>query len=44
MNDQFSLDGSNRGALMLSQAMLGAISPNFRMVTVEVNTTLLVIR
>jgi hypothetical protein len=33
MNDPFSLDDSNRSALMLSQAMLGAISPNFRMVT-----------
>lgn len=38
MNDSFSLDDANRGALMLSQAMLGAISPNFRMVTLEKNT------
>jgi hypothetical protein len=33
MNDPFGLDEFNRSALMLSQAMLGAISPNFRMVT-----------
>jgi hypothetical protein len=37
MNDQFKLDDSNRGALMLSQAMLGAISSNFRMVTLTIN-------
>ena len=37
MDNLFTLDDSNRGALMLSQAMLGAVSANFRMVALTKN-------